>query len=47
MGFDEVRELAWAVLNHRLVLSYEAGLERVSAPTVVDELVAQVPELNR
>ncbi|MDP3502696.1 MAG: MoxR family ATPase [Myxococcales bacterium] len=47
VGFDEVRELASAVLNHRLVLSYEAGLEKVTAPKVVDELVAQVPEIAR
>ncbi|MBE2248510.1 MAG: AAA family ATPase [Myxococcus sp.] len=47
VGFDEVRELASAVLNHRLVLSYEAGLEKVTAPRVVEELVAQVPELDR
>ncbi len=47
VGFDEVRELASAVFNHRLVLSYEAGLEKVTAPKVVDELVAQVPEIAR
>ncbi len=47
VGFDEVRELASAVLNHRLVLSYEAGLEKVTAPKVVDELVSQVPEIAR
>jgi len=47
VGFDEVRELASAVLNHRLVLSYEAGIEKVTAPKVVDELVAQVPEIAR
>jgi hypothetical protein len=29
------------------VLSYEAGLEKVTAPKVVDELVAQVPEIAR
>ena len=47
VGFDEVRELAPAVLNHRLVLSYEAGLEKVTSAKVVEELVAQVAEIPR
>jgi MoxR-like ATPase len=47
VGFDEVRELAPAVLNHRLVLSYEAGLEQVAPAQVVDELVRAVPEVVR
>jgi MoxR-like ATPase len=47
VGFDEVRELAPAVFNHRLVLSYEAGLEKVTAAKVVEELVAQVAEIAR
>jgi len=47
VGFDEVRELAPAVLNHRLVLSYEAGLEKVTSQKVVEELIAQVPEISR
>ncbi len=47
VGFDEVKDVASAVLNHRLVLSYEAGLERVTAGTVVSELVAATPEVLR
>ncbi|MDX2014663.1 MAG: AAA family ATPase [Myxococcaceae bacterium] len=47
VGFDEVRELASAVLNHRLVLSYDAGLEKVGAQAVVDGLIAHVPEVAR
>ncbi len=47
VGFDEVRELAPAVLNHRLVLSYEAGLEKVGPTQVVAELLAHVPEVPR
>ncbi len=46
-GFDEVRDMADAVLNHRLVLSYEAGLEKVSPQAVVQELLAAVPEVVR
>jgi MoxR-like ATPase len=47
VGFDEVRELASAVLNHRLVLSYDAGLEKVGAQAVVEGLLAHVPEVAR
>lgn len=47
VGFDEVRELAHAVLNHRLVLSYEAGLERIGPNRVVDELLTAVAEVSR
>jgi MoxR-like ATPase len=47
VGFDEVKDMAGAVLNHRLVLSYEAGLERVNAENVADQLLAAVPEVPR
>ncbi|PZR04447.1 MAG: AAA family ATPase [Archangium gephyra] len=47
VGFDEVRDMASAVLNHRLVLSYEAGLERVSSEVVAQQLLAAVPEVSR
>jgi len=47
VGFDEVKELAQAVLNHRLVLSYEAALEKVGPTRVIDELLAAIPEVSR
>ncbi len=47
VGFDEVREMADSVLNHRLVLSYDAALEKVAASTIVTELLASVPEVLR
>ena len=47
VGFDEVKEMAGAVLNHRLVLSYEAGLERVTSQVVAEQLLAAVPEVPR
>ena len=39
--------MASAVLNHRLVLSYEAGLERITAGTLVSELLESTPEVLR
>jgi MoxR-like ATPase len=47
VGFDEVKDMASAVLNHRLVLSYEAGLERVSAEMVAEQILSAVPEVAR
>ena len=47
VGFDEVREVALAVLNHRLVLGYEASLEKVASGQVVDDLLRAVPEVVR
>jgi MoxR-like ATPase len=47
VGFDEVLEVAAPVLNHRLVLSYEAALEKVGAQAVVDALRTAVPEVPR
>jgi len=47
VGFDEVREVALPVLNHRLVLAYEAALEKVTAADVVSQVLAAVPEVRR
>jgi MoxR-like ATPase len=47
VGFEEVRRLAPAVLNHRLVLSYEAGLEKVDQGHLVEALLSGVPEVAR
>jgi MoxR-like ATPase len=47
VGFDEVKDVAMAVLNHRLVLSYEAGLEKMTADKVVTQLLDAVPEVPR
>ncbi|MBI3182372.1 MAG: AAA family ATPase [Myxococcales bacterium] len=47
VGFDEVLEVAPSVLNHRLVLSYEAALEKAGPQQVVAELLKAVPEVVR
>ncbi len=47
VGFDEVVAAAPAVLNHRLVLAYEASLEKVSASDVVRALLQAIPEVPR
>jgi MoxR-like ATPase len=47
VGFDEVKEVAQPVLNHRLVLSHEAGLERVDQRQILEALLASVPEVAR
>jgi MoxR-like ATPase len=47
VGFDEVVAAAPAVLEHRLVLAYEASLEKVAVADVVRELLRAVPEVPR
>lgn len=39
---DDVRSVVHSVLRHRLILSYEASAEGISADQVIDELVKQV-----
>jgi MoxR-like ATPase len=40
---DDLRELAKDALRHRLVLSYEALAESVTADTILDSVLATVP----
>ncbi|WP_426754960.1 AAA family ATPase [Myxococcus sp. Y35] len=47
VGFDDVVAAAPSVLNHRLVLAYEASLEKVGATDVVRALLQAVPEVPR
>ena len=47
VGFDEVKEVAPAVLNHRLVLGYEAGLEKVTQAALCEVLLKKVQEVER
>jgi MoxR-like ATPase len=47
VGFDEVVAAAPPVLNHRLVLAYEASLEKVGPQEVVRALLQAVPEVPR
>ncbi|WP_174258961.1 AAA family ATPase [Myxococcus xanthus] len=47
VGFDDVVAAAPSALNHRLVLAYEASLEKVSAADVVRALLQAIPEVPR
>ena len=47
VGFDEVREVAAAALNHRLVLSHEAALEGLTGQAIAAQVVAAVREIER
>ena len=43
VSFEDVKRVAPAVLNHRLVLNYNAKLEKKSAAFLVEEIVKHVP----
>src|ERR1700761_7726495 len=40
---DDIRELAFDVLRHRIVLSYEALADDVSADSIIDQVIPAVP----
>jgi len=42
VGPEDIQELAFDVLRHRLILSYEAEAEGITTDTVIKELIARV-----
>ncbi|HBO43276.1 MAG TPA: AAA family ATPase, partial [Planctomycetaceae bacterium] len=40
---EDIRHLAWPVLRHRLVLSFAAESEGVTADALIDKIVAATP----
>lgn len=42
VGFDDVREVAEAVLNHRLILNYQARLEKIASADLVKMLLERI-----
>jgi len=47
VGFDDVRAVAAAVLNHRILLDYSAKMDGWSPGRIVSLLLERVPELAR
>jgi len=45
IGFEDVRLVTPAVLNHRLVLNYQARYDQVTSSLLVEDLLAAVPEV--
>lgn len=43
-GFEDVRTVAGAVLNHRLILNYKAKFDGVTAVGLVDQLLSELDE---
>ncbi len=44
VGFEDVKIVAQAVLNHRLILNYQARFDRMTPSKLVGELLAQLDE---
>ena len=40
---EDVRAVAYDVLRHRILLSYEAEAEEVSADSIVERIMSKVP----
>ncbi len=46
VGFELVQEVAPAVLNHRILLNYQARFDHVDTFAIVDELIQQLDEMK-
>jgi MoxR-like ATPase len=44
VGFEDVKIVAQPVLNHRLILNYQARFDRMNAQKLVGELLGQMDE---
>jgi MoxR-like ATPase len=44
VGFEDVKVVAQPVLNHRLILNYQARFDRMSPSKLVTELLGQLDE---
>jgi MoxR-like ATPase len=44
VGFEDVKAVASAVLNHRLILNYQARFDRMTASKLIGELLSEVDE---
>jgi MoxR-like ATPase len=44
VGFEDVKAVAGPVLNHRLILNYQARFDRVTSSNLIAELLAQLDE---
>jgi MoxR-like ATPase len=43
-GFEDVKAVAAAVLNHRLILNYKARIDQVNTFSIIDDLLANLDE---
>ena len=46
VGFEDVRSVATAVLNHRLILGYKARLDKVDARAILKILLTKIDEVG-
>lgn len=44
VGFEDVRAIAAAVLNHRIILNYKARFDQVDTFAVIEELIGSIEE---
>jgi MoxR-like ATPase len=43
-GFEDVKAVAVAVMNHRLILNYKARFDQVSTLSIVEQLLSRLDE---
>ncbi|MCK5707103.1 MAG: AAA family ATPase [Candidatus Aureabacteria bacterium] len=44
VGFEDVKAVAFSVLNHRIILNYKARFDKVNAMDIIDDLLSSIDE---
>lgn len=47
VGFEDVKDVAFPVLRHRIILDYSARIEGITPDSVVEKILLEVSELER
>ena len=47
VSFDDIREIAYPALRHRLILNFEGEAEGVHPDQIVSQLLQEIPETSR
>jgi MoxR-like ATPase len=47
VGFEDIRATALSAMRHRVIRNFEAEAEGITPDTVVEKVLAEVPELTR
>ncbi|MBI5368683.1 MAG: AAA family ATPase, partial [Planctomycetes bacterium] len=47
VSFEDIREVAYPALRHRVILNFEGEAEGVRADSLIERLLAEVPEVER
>ncbi len=44
VSFEDIRAMAHSALRHRMILNFEGEAERIQTDSLIDDILAHVPE---